>query len=207
MVSVGNDPNGVEIFFYAGSTLYFRIQGGAADAAYAWSPAASTCYHIAAVRAGSTMYLFVNGAQQATNTNSTDIQTTVGLTVGSDAGAGRNFNGWIEELRVEKGVAKWTAGFTSPTSEYSGPTSSGTGTVISNAYAEPVAPTEAIVIADEVLNGGTITYYVSRDNGTTWTSCAKETLCSISGQPSGTQLKWKAVLTDAAELNAISVAV
>ncbi len=83
----------------------------------------------------------------------------------------------------------------------------GTASVISNAYSEATAPTQAMVIADETLGTGSITYYVSRDNGTTWTQCTKETVTSISGQPSGTQLKWKAVINGNAELNAIAMAV
>ena len=86
-------------------------------------------------------------------------------------------------------------------------TSGGPATVISNAYSESSVPAEAIVTADETLGTGSITYYVSRDNGTTWTSCAKDTVTNISAQPSGVQLKWKAVITGNAELNAIAVAV
>ncbi len=90
---------------------------------------------------------------------------------------------------------------------YEQPVQSGTATVISTAYSEPTAPTTAMVIADETLNGESITYSVSRDNGTTWTTCTKETLCNISAQPSGTQLKWKAVISNDAELNSIAVAI
>lgn len=90
---------------------------------------------------------------------------------------------------------------------YEQASSSGSATVISNAFNEPVAPTEAMVVADETLGTGSITYYVSRDNGTTWTQCTKDTVTSISSQPSGTQLKWKAVITGNSELNAIAIAV
>jgi len=83
----------------------------------------------------------------------------------------------------------------------------GTADVRSIAYSESSVPAEAMVIADETLGTGSITYYVSRDNGTAWTQVAKETVASLSSQPSGTQLKWKAVITGNAELNAIAVAV
>lgn len=85
-------------------------------------------------------------------------------------------------------------------------TTSGNATVVSIAYSEATAPTEAMVIADETLYTGTITYSVSRDNGTTWTQCTKETVTSISSQPSGTQVRWRAVITGNAELNAIALA-
>ncbi|OGW69575.1 MAG: hypothetical protein A2036_04290 [Omnitrophica bacterium GWA2_50_21] len=90
---------------------------------------------------------------------------------------------------------------------YEQQTYTGTATVVSNVYSEASAPTQAMVIADETLGTGSITYYISRDNGTTWTQCTKETVTSISSQPSGTQLKWKAVINGNAELNAIAVAV
>ncbi len=90
---------------------------------------------------------------------------------------------------------------------YEQQTQSGTATVVSNAYSEPSAPSAALVIADETLGTGSITYYVSRDNGTTWTQCTKESYCSLAAQPSGTQLKWKVTVTGNAELNGIAVAI
>jgi len=82
----------------------------------------------------------------------------------------------------------------------------GSATVVSVAFSEPVAPKEVMVIASETLNTGTMTYSVSRDNGTTWTQCTKETVCNIQSQPTGTQVRWKAVITNDAELDAIAVA-
>ena len=82
----------------------------------------------------------------------------------------------------------------------------GSAPIYSIAFAETVASKEAMVIADETLKTGTLTYYVSRDNGTTWTLCPKDTVVNISSQPSGTQIKWKAIITNDAELNAIAVA-
>jgi Neuraminidase (sialidase) len=165
---------------------------------------------VAFVRDGSSnLYAFVNGTQiGATLTSSQNIHGgTGGVYVAYANGSGDYLPGWIDELRISKGIARWTSNFTVPSAEYSTPTYSGTATVVSNAYSEPSAPTEAMVIPDETLNTGSITYYVSRDNGTTWTQVTKETVTSISSQPSGTQLKWKAVITGDAELNAIAVAV
>ena len=71
--------------------------------------------HIAVTRDGSTFRLFQDGSQVATNTsaNSIDDQDTP-LIIGS--GPDTNyFNGYIENLQILKGVAKYTANFTPPT--------------------------------------------------------------------------------------------
>jgi hypothetical protein len=65
-------------------------------------------------------------------------------------------------------------------------------------------PTYGYVVADETLGIGTITYYISRDNGTTYTQCTKDTLTTISSQPSGTSMKLKVVITGNASLNAVA---
>ncbi len=85
-------------------------------------------------------------------------------------------------------------------------TTSGNATVVSIAYSEATAPTEAMVIADEALNTGGIAYSVSRDNGVTWTSCPKDTVVNINSQPSGTQVRWKSVISGDAQLKAMAVA-
>lgn len=212
-----NGSPGAQVFVDRGNGQAFAVRRGGDgvlkfenagnEIGVSWSPNASQWYHIAVTRAGSTVRVFVDGAQVASGTNSNNITGTQSLYVGQFQSWGNPFNGWMDELRISKGIARWTSNFTPPASEYSSPQSSGTATVVSVAYSEPAPSTEALVIADETLNGGTITYYISRDNGVNWTQCAKETLCSISSQPSGTQLKWKAVITNAAELNGIAVGV
>lgn len=170
-----------------------------------WSPATNNWYHVALARSGTSLKLYIGGTQLgSTITNSTNIQNSTGLQIG---GGGGTLLGWLDEVRLSKGIARWTSNFTPPGQEYTTTGGGGTATVISTAFAEPSVPTTAMVIADETLGTGTITYYVSRDNGTTWTQCTKETVTSISAQPSGTQLKWKAVITGNAELNSIAVAV
>ena len=83
----------------------------------------------------------------------------------------------------------------------------GSATVVSVAWTEPVVPTQVMIIPSEVLNTGTITYSISRDNGITWTVCPGSTVVDISAQPSGTQVRWKAVLTNDSKLSAIAISI
>ncbi len=67
-------------------------------------------------------------------------------------------------------------------------------------------PAEILLVTEEVLNGGKINYFVSRNNGGNWTACLPGEITNLSSQASGTQIKWKAVLTGNAELKAIALA-
>lgn len=78
-----------------------------------------------------------------------------------------------------------------------------TATVVWNAKTATGVPVKAVVEAVESLGSGSITYYVSRDNGVTYTVCPKGLVTDINSQPIGTQIVLKAVITDNAQLLAI----
>ena len=77
---------------------------------------AGTWQHVAISRSGTSMRIFVNGTQiGTTQTNSTSYNlSTTSTTVGSQ-GSGYYLNGYIDDLRVTKGYARYTANFTPPT--------------------------------------------------------------------------------------------
>jgi len=82
--------------------------------------AINTWYHIVMVRNGSNFYIFQDGVQCGTTQVSTysfaNCDTT--LHIGSDFSGGYYFNGFIDELRISKGIARWTANFVPPTVAY-----------------------------------------------------------------------------------------
>ena len=80
--------------------------------------AVNTWHHVAASRQGTSLRVFLDGTLVNTSINSTDL--TLGrLRVGSNgANTGEFFQGWIDELRVTKGVARYTANFTPPTAPF-----------------------------------------------------------------------------------------
>jgi len=112
------------IFVDGGVTMGDYIMTGA------WALGINTWYHIAIVRyanagGGATdkyIKIFIDGTGQ-TLTETTAISTNdVGdITAVLDIGqqnSGTYFNGWIDEFRITKGLARYTADFTAPSAEF-----------------------------------------------------------------------------------------
>ena len=78
--------------------------------------------HVAVVRSGSTITQYINGTADGTLTSAVNIVSHGALQVGRavlTSSTTQMWQGYIDELRVSKGVARWTADFTPPTSAYS----------------------------------------------------------------------------------------
>jgi len=77
-------------------------------------------HHIAVEKYGSIMTLYVNGVAVGVNNNTPTAgnNSTVPFTIGSETdgsnGADYGFNGYIQDVRVYKGVAKYKGGFNVP---------------------------------------------------------------------------------------------
>ena len=82
----------------------------------------SNWHHIAFVRDGNTLRLFKDGVADGTAdvTGITLINSPSKFAIGRGGEyADLYFNGWVDEFRYSKGIARWTANFTPPTTEYS----------------------------------------------------------------------------------------
>ena len=98
-------------------------RSGVLDLEYcAFTFATGTWYHIAVVRSGTTIYFFVNGTQQTTQGSggsSYNFATpTSGFYFGANNDGNENFNGNIDDFRITKGYARYTANFTPPTAAF-----------------------------------------------------------------------------------------
>jgi hypothetical protein len=112
--------------------IQFKSVVGGAITAYYVSSALNlvpgTYYHIAVARAGTSLYLFVDGYQRTFLVSTAIASNSVGTSAGTlyigatkySAGTGIVWHlaGHIDELRISKGIARWTASFVAPTGAY-----------------------------------------------------------------------------------------
>ena len=80
----------------------------------------NTWYHIAVSRSSNTLRAFINGNQLTISTGSATnsvqyLQSGLPVLVGK-YGNGFNFTGYIDDLRLTNGYARYTSNFTPPTS-------------------------------------------------------------------------------------------
>ena len=81
----------------------------------------TTWYHIAVVREGTgtnQTKIYIGGTNDGTGTVSTDFTQTNAAYVGANRTGGDPMNGYIDDLRITKGVARYTATFTPPTAAF-----------------------------------------------------------------------------------------
>jgi len=80
--------------------------------------ATGTWHHVAVVRDGTSMVLYVNGTNVGSATISSSRSLNLGLGgavwVGNNGSSSTAYKGYIDDLRITKGVARYTANFTPP---------------------------------------------------------------------------------------------
>jgi hypothetical protein len=113
-------------FVINNNNLRFTVfSGGSAivDIQNAWNPATATWYHVALVKNGTSGYMaFVDGTQVGTTQTDTSTMPDFAAVLAIwTRTTGSYFAGWMDELRISKGVARWTGNFTPPTSAYAPP--------------------------------------------------------------------------------------
>jgi hypothetical protein len=107
----------IRIFLLANGTLYNEFGGGPSIT----NPTvlvAGQWYHVAFVRSGNVHYLFVDGTSPNTSTNSGTYPSTTTYIGNTWRGSlGTPLDGYIDDLRVTKGIARYQSAFTPPTAE------------------------------------------------------------------------------------------
>jgi len=95
------------------SQVFYQVVGTTVPNLNQW-------YHLAATRASGTMRLFVDGVQEASAAANAEINLGSGrkIIIGQFINGTRNVNGHLDDIRVTKGVARYTANFTPPTAAF-----------------------------------------------------------------------------------------
>jgi len=90
------------------------------DARFHWSPSKDRWYHIAILRKETALMAFVDGFQLGESYHIGEVSiydSETPLHIGS-RGAEEHFNGWLDEIRISKGIARWSSNFTPNSGEY-----------------------------------------------------------------------------------------
>lgn len=84
------------------------------------APAANTWYHVSLTRSGTTIRLSVNGTlvTNGSNTTSGTFSSNPTIHIGRYSSGVDEHIGWMDEFRISKGIARWTANFTPSTTPY-----------------------------------------------------------------------------------------
>lgn len=106
----------------------YRLTTGLVEANYTWEPSTGTWYHIAVVRNGTGLKVYIDGtaviSESVSTTSLVASEDPFRLGALNDATTASptmdwHFNGHIDEFRATKGEARYTSNFTPSTSAFS----------------------------------------------------------------------------------------
>ena len=123
--------NGLVFYFPTGSGSIGAVVNGAGLQSANNILSLNTWYHVAATRSGTSFAMFVDGVQIITSTSSANL-TASNLAVGGYYNTSYLLNGYIDDLRITKGVARYTSNFTPPTAPFPDLSPSGRVTIEDN---------------------------------------------------------------------------
>lgn len=117
-----------------------------------------TWYHVAIVNSGGTNKIYLDGTSYGSNTMSITNANTSTMTVGCASWNNPQafFDGYVDEVRISKGVARYTSNFSPPVSEFA----------MYDQAKLPASPLEGQIVYADV--GKTIAYICTDAAGPTW---------------------------------------
>lgn len=98
---------------YDGTQKVYTLVASAA------TPSINTWYHIAMVRNGNDFLTFQDGVQCGATVTDADPIPNFAAPFLVGYGLSTYHNGWLDEIRISKGIARWTGNFTPPLQPYS----------------------------------------------------------------------------------------
>lgn len=126
-----DDNNAIIFGVNTSDSVRFILYGSSvalADYSFTWNPTVGLWYHLAVVRSGSSLLLFINGTLTSWTSTAVSISTNAVPNFSASVEIGgrsdvtsQYFEGYLDEYRVSKGIARWTTSFTPADFPYSTP--------------------------------------------------------------------------------------
>ena len=119
MWSGGGGTNYFDGYWYSGGWKY--VQYGVGGSSQYTTPSVDTWYHLAFVRDGNDWSLYLNGTLEGTRTGLSGNITSSSLgalELGRRYLGDQYVDGYIDDLRITKGLARYTSNFTPPTTAH-----------------------------------------------------------------------------------------
>ncbi|MFB2770364.1 LamG domain-containing protein [Pelatocladus sp. BLCC-F211] len=121
-VGGGSGNSGLFVCIHNGRFVFRHWRDGNSNAISNQTISANTWYHVAAIKQGTTLQIYVNGIQGtagSTTTSNTDNNFSIGRTL-NNSGYATDFNGYIDDLRLSvPGILLYTNDFTPPSTQFS----------------------------------------------------------------------------------------
>ena len=106
--------NGLMMSLFSG-TLYYALGGSSANTGTTINN--GNWRHITMCRSGSSLKIFVDGISIVSTTNTTNV-TATNLVIGGYYSTSYTLSGYIDDLRITRGVARYTTNFPPPTAAF-----------------------------------------------------------------------------------------
>ena len=104
-VENGPQTNGWELRYKNSTNVWQLLAHGVEGAQVSWTPSVNVWYHVALVRSGSVVTIYVDGVSKGTFTDIDMTNNGYALTVGAANNGAQPHNGNIDEYRIIKGTA------------------------------------------------------------------------------------------------------
>jgi hypothetical protein len=140
------------IFINPSNQLVYNVNGNARITGTAVS--ANTWNHFAVSRTGTSTRLFLNGTQVGSTYTDTNIYVQGPARIGARWDGASGFNGYIDDLRISKGVARYTTTFAVPSGELTNDSYTVLLSHFNGANASTTFVDETLLVQDIRFSGG-----------------------------------------------------
>jgi len=116
-----NNPRGIAVAFYTNFYNWMLYANGTTtNSTRSHTPSTNTWYHIAVVKTGGYIKLYIDGTEIESRADSYNYSNHTALVIGGYYSGSYLLPGNIQDFRITKGLARYTANFTPPTETLQG---------------------------------------------------------------------------------------